>query len=137
MKKKATNKKQPTLLDLMTPAENKSVEEDVLLTQRIAAAALRGGATQEDTIKLQVMPLMRLTAILQSKMPKSRGRDQNDIIDRDWKIVACACEILSKNNFKPRGLAGKIKKQLRCKVTERTINRILDERMPKLFVDPV
>ena len=134
----------PPPLDLSSWEKGVLVKHDGAL-RRIAAIAARAGASPDDIYTARAWPLFWLFEIsrrheLESladigrKVSNSRAADRSALLERDFEVAACACKLLGAG-AKHRGLARKIKSELKCSESVRHINRILNRWMPLVLSD--
>ena len=111
----------------------------------IASIAARAGASPDDIYTARAWPLFWLFEIsrrheieplaeIGRKVSNSRAADRPELLERDFEVAACACRLLGAG-AKSRGLATKIKRELKCSESVRHINRILNRWMPMVLSD--
>ena len=138
------NEKQPVPLDLSSWEKDVLAKHDGAL-RRIAAIAVRAGANPDDIYAARTWPLFWLLEIsrrheleplaeIGRKVSNSRAADRSAVLERHFEVAACACRLLGAG-AKPRGLATKIKRELKCSESVRHINRILNRWMPLVLSD--
>lgn len=130
---------------LPSATENKSVEKHFVALLRVASVAARAGANAKDIAAAKVWPLLWALEVTRRheleplaeigrKVSKGAPVDSSELLDRDFEVAACACRLLLAG-AKQRGLATKIKRELKCSESVRHINRILNRWMPIILSD--
>ena len=125
--------------------ENKSVEKHFVALLRVANVAKRAGAQPKDIAAAKVWPLLwalevmrrhELEPFAEIGRKVSGGRANEDRSKQDQRnveIIWCARGLLLEG-AKSRGLATKIRNELKVDLSVRQINRILDQGMPILML---
>lgn len=124
--------------------ENKSVEKNFVALLRVASVAKRAGARPKDIAAAKVWPLLWALEVARRhelepfaeigrKVSYSRANEDRSKQDqRNIEIIWCARGFLLEG-AKSRGLATKIRNELKVDLSVRQINRILAQGMPVLL----
>ena len=127
-----------------SPAETESVEKYGAALFRVLDAAKRAGAKTDDIGRAKLWPLLWATEVTRRHELEpladigrkvSSGRANEDPSRRNQEyadILSCACRLLL-DGARPRGLATKIRNELKISLSTRQINRILNQWMPKIL----
>lgn len=127
-----------------TKADEHSIRRQFDALQRVTNIAAAAGADTEDIALAKSWPLHWAAAVIKANEPtplaeigrkvsNSREKeDSSDRIERDIQILWQAIQMLS-NGAPTRGLAARIRSELKLDISERQINRILDNGMPILL----
>ena len=112
----------------------KRLWETVGLWHAAAKCALHGGMSQEAIAQLneRLAELCRDSLELLRLKQKPNPAKRLVPSDRDRQILLCALEFLSAGKM-AWGLAGRVKRKLRSRLSVRQINRVLDQWMPGLL----
>lgn len=120
------------------------IREPFAALQRVTKIAAAAGADKKDIALAKTWPLFWVTSIIEihkltplaeigRKVSSSRDKqDSTQRMERDIRIMWRAIELL-KEGAPTRGLASRIRSDLKLEISVRHINRILDTGMAILF----
>lgn len=127
-----------------TKADERMIRRQFVALQRVTKIAAAAGADEKDIAAAKTWPLIwaanlikiqELTPLAEigRKVSNSRAKeDSSQRTERDIQILWRAVELLS-SGAPARGLASRIRSDMKLDLSVRQINRILDKGMPILL----
>ena len=127
-----------------TEADERMIRRPFAALQRVTKIAAAAGADAKDIAAARSWPMIWAVSVIRIreltplaelgwKVSNSRAKeDASKRDERDFQILWRAIELL-RSRAPPRGLASKIRSDLKLDLSVKQINRILDKGMPILL----